>query len=32
MPDICLRLPPDKTRHKINDPKVDYSGDLVEGR
>ena len=25
-------LPPDRTRHKVNDPKVDYSGDLGEGR
>ena len=23
---------PDRTRHKVNDPKVDYSGDLGEGK
>ena len=23
--DICLRLPSDRTRHKVNEPKVDYS-------
>ena len=28
--DICLCLPPDRTWHKVNDPKVDYSGDLGE--
>ena len=28
---ICLCLPPDRTWHKVNDPKVDYSGDLGEG-
>ena len=28
---ICLYLPPDRTWHKVNDPKVDYSGDLGEG-
>ena len=27
---ICHCLPPDRTRHKVNDPKVDYSGDLGE--
>ena len=26
IPDICLCLPPDRTWHKVNDPKVDYSG------
>ena len=25
-------LPPDRTWHKVNDPKVDYSGDLGEGK
>ena len=29
---ICHCLTPDKTRHKVNDPKVDYCGDLGEGR
>ena len=29
---ICHWLPLDKTRHKVNDPKVDYSGDLGEGK
>ena len=29
---ICLCLPPDRTWHKVNDPKVDYSGDLGEGK
>ena len=29
---ICLCLQPDRTWHKINDPKVDYSGDLGEGK
>ena len=24
--DICIYLPPDRTWHKVNDPKVDYSG------
>ena len=28
--DICLCLPPDRTWHKVNDLKVDYSGDLGE--
>ena len=23
--DICLCQPPDRTWHKVNDPKVDYS-------
>ena len=27
---ICLCLPPDRTWHKVNEPKVDYSGDLEE--
>ena len=26
LPDICLCLPPDRTWHKVNDPRVDYSG------
>ena len=29
---ICLCLPPDRTWHKVNDPKVDYSRDLGEGK
>ena len=29
---ICLCLPPDRTWHKVNDPKVDCSGDLGEGK
>ena len=29
--DICHYLPPDRTWHKVNDPKVDYSGGLGEG-
>ena len=29
---ICHCLPPDRTRHKVNGPKVDYSGDLGEGK
>ena len=29
---ICHWLPPDRTRHKVNDPKVDYSVDLGKGR
>ena len=29
---ICLCLPPDRTWHKVNDPKVDYSGSLGEGK
>ena len=28
---ICRCLLPDKTRHKVNDPMVDYSGDLGRG-
>ena len=28
---ICRCLSPDRTRHKVNDPRVDYSGDLGEG-
>ena len=28
---ICLCLPLDRTWHKVNDPKVDYSGDLRDG-
>ena len=28
---ICLSLPPERTWHKVNDPKVDYSGDLGGG-
>ena len=28
--DICLYFPPDRTWQKVNDPKVDYSGDLGE--
>ena len=27
---ICLYLPPDRSWHKVNDPKVDYSRDLGE--
>ena len=30
--DICLCLSPDMTWHKVNDLKVDYSGDLGEGK
>ena len=30
--DICLCLPLDRTWHKFNDPKVDYSGGLREGK
>ena len=30
--DICHTLPPDRTWHKVNDPKVDYSGGLGEGK
>ena len=30
--DICLCLPTERTRHKVNDTKVDYSGGLGEGR
>ena len=30
--DICRCLPPDSARHKVNDPKVYYSGDLSEGK
>ena len=29
---ICHCLSPDRTRHKVNDPKVDYCGDLGEGK
>ena len=29
--DICHCLPPDRTRHKVNVSKVDYSGDLGKG-
>ena len=29
---ICPCLPPDRTRHKVNDPKVDYSVGLGEGK
>ena len=25
-------LPPDRTRHKVNHPRADYSGDLGEGK
>ena len=25
--DICLCFPPDRTWHKVNDPKVNYNGD-----
>ena len=31
MHDICHCLPPDRTWHKVNDPKVDYGGDLGRG-
>ena len=30
--DICLCLPSDRTWHNVNDPKVNYSGDLGEGK
>ena len=30
--DICLSFPPDRTWHKVNDPRVDYNGDLGEGK
>ena len=30
--DNCLSLPPDKTWDEVNDPKVDYSGDLGQGK
>ena len=30
--DICRCLPPNRTWHKVNDPKVDYSEDLLEPR
>ena len=30
--DVCLCLPPDRTWHKVSDPKVDYNGDLGEGK
>ena len=29
---VCHCLQPEKTRHKVNDPKVDYSTDLGEGK
>ena len=29
---ICFCLPPDRTWHKVNDLKVDFSGDLGEGK
>ena len=29
---ICLCLLPDRTWHKVNDPKVDYREDLGEGK
>ena len=29
---ICLCLPPDRTWPKVIDPKVDYSGNLGEGK
>ena len=32
LPDICLCLLPERTWHKVNDPKVDYIGDLGEGK
>ena len=28
--DICCCLPPDRTWHKVNDPKANYNGDLGE--
>ena len=31
-PHICHCLPPDRTQHKVNDPKVDYSGSIGEGK
>ena len=31
LPDICLCFPPDTSWHKVNDPKVDYSGNLGAG-
>ena len=30
--DICICLPPDRTWHKVNDTKVDYSENLGEGK
>ena len=30
--DICRCLPSDRTRHKVNDAKADYSGDLGSAR
>ena len=30
--DICCCLPTDRTRHKVNDPKADYSVNLGEGK
>ena len=32
MTDSCHCLPPDRTWQKVNDPKVDYSGGLGEGK
>ena len=32
MCDICCCIPPDRTRHKVNDSKADYSGDLEEAK
>ena len=32
MCDIGHCLPPDRTWHKVNDPKADYNGDLGEGK
>ena len=29
---ICHCLPSDRTRHMVNDPKLDYSGILEEGK
>ena len=29
---MCRCLPPDRTRHKVNDPKSDYKLDLGEGK
>ena len=29
---ICHCLPHDRTRHKVNDLKIDYSGGLGEGK
>ena len=30
--DICHCLPPDRTRHKVNDLKTDYSGYFGKGK